>query len=222
MAVIAADAGRVWLRAFSGIWAMTLAVATLVAISRARLGAPVRHLLGLRLEADRNPPPDLGHVLALTAHNVPIAAWPLLLGVVGAHRDRRARSLADALLLACVLANIAPVGAALGAYGTRLLPYIPQLPLEWAGLALGATAWLIQRRRPLRVCEGVAVLALTTTVLLCAAVLETFAVPHRSRHGPLAAASMRARPVAGARSCGNAICADWDYACSGHSSKGQG
>ena len=71
------------------------------------------------------------------------------------------------------------MGAALGAYGARLLPYIPQLPIEWAGLALGASAWLLQRRRALTVPEGLALLALTVCVLLCAAVIETVAVPHR-------------------------------------------
>jgi uncharacterized membrane protein len=126
-----------------------------------------------------NPPPDLAHVLALAAHNIPIAAWPLLLGVMGAHRHRLARKIADAVLAGCILANTVPVGAALGAYGPPLLPYIPQLPLEWAGLALGASAWLVQRRRALGVREGLLCLALIACVLLCAATLETVAVPHR-------------------------------------------
>ena len=84
----------------------------------------------------------------LAAHNIPIVAWPLLLGVLGAHRHRLARQSPTASA-GVLIANTLPVGAALGAYGAALLPYLPQLPLEWAGLALGASAWLVQRRRAL-------------------------------------------------------------------------
>ena len=136
-------------------------------------------MLGLRLDAHRNPPPHIGHVVALVAHNLPIAAWPLLLGVIGAHHHRLGRQIADTALLACIMANTLPVGAALGAYGAPLLPYVPQLPLEWAGLAVGASAWLIQRRGPLTVRERLALLALTSAWCSGPPVVETFAVPHR-------------------------------------------
>jgi hypothetical protein len=51
--------------------------------------------------------------------------------------------------------------------------------VEWGGLALGASAWLVQRRRALTVAEGLGLLALLAGVLLCSAALETVAVPHR-------------------------------------------
>jgi hypothetical protein len=169
----------VWLRAYGAIWAATLASTALVALSGTGARAWVSQLLGLRLDAGRNPAPSVAHVLALVAHNVPIAAWPLLLGVVGAHRHRLGRRVADTLLVACMIVNVLPVGAALGAYGLPLLPYLPQLPLEWAGLALGASAWLAQRKRALALSESLAVLAVLAVVLLAAGVLETVAVPHR-------------------------------------------
>jgi hypothetical protein len=118
-------------------------------------------------------------VVALAAHNFPIAAWPVLLGVLGAHQHRLGRQVADVAVLGSLLANTAPVGAAFGAYGAPLLVYVPQLPLEWAGLALGASAWVVQRRRPLTVGEGLLLGGMTAIVVLCAAVLETVAVPHR-------------------------------------------
>jgi hypothetical protein len=166
-----------WLTAYAATWAVTLGSAVLVALLGATAKAPVHRLLRLRLEP--NAPPQLGHVVALAAHNLPIAAWPLLLGVIGAHHHRLGRKIADGVLLACIIVNTLPVGVALGAYGAPLLPYIPQLPVEWAGLALGASAWLLQRRRALAVPEGLALLTLTACVLLCAAVIETVAVPHR-------------------------------------------
>jgi hypothetical protein len=168
-----------WLHAYAGVWVATLAPAAVVALVGRPLAQPARRLLGLALSAQRNPPPHVGHVLALAAHNIPIAAWPLLLGVLGAHRYRLARHVADGVLLACIIANTLPVGAALGAYGTALLAYIPQLPLEWGGLALGASGWLVQRRRALTASEGFGVFVLIACVLLGAAVLETVAVPHR-------------------------------------------
>jgi hypothetical protein len=168
-----------WLHAYAGVWMATLAPAALVAVVGRPLAQPARRLLGLALSAPRNPPPHVWHVLALAAHNIPIASWPLLLGVLGAHRHRLATHVADGVLLACIIANTLPVGAALGAYGTALLAYIPQLPLEWGGLALGASGWLVQRRRALTASEGIGVFVLIACVLLCAAALETVAVPHR-------------------------------------------
>jgi len=165
-----------WLRAYAAIWVATLGSAALVALLGAPITRTVRHLLGLRLEPDRNPPPQVGHVLALAAHNIAIAAWPLLLGVAGAHQHRLARHVADGVLLACIAVNTVLVGGALGAYGTSLLPYIPQLPLEWAALALGASSWLTHRRTALTFAEWLAAIA---CLLVCAAVLETGAVPHR-------------------------------------------
>jgi hypothetical protein len=168
-----------WLHAYAAVWIATLVPAALIALAGRVLAVPVRHVLGLALTAQHNPPPDIGHALALAAHNIPIAAWPLLLGLLGAQRHRLATHVADGVLLGCIILNTLPVGAALGAYGTTLLPYIPQLPLEWGGLALGASAWLTQRHRALTVPEGLGLLALTAGVLLCAATLETIAVPHR-------------------------------------------
>jgi hypothetical protein len=173
------DAGRTWLYAYAGVWTTTLTTTAVVGLVGRPLAAPARRLLGLTLTAHSNPSPQLGHVLALAAHNLPIASWPLLLGVLGAHHHRAATHVADGLLIACIIANTAPVGAALGAYGTALLPFIPQLPLEWGALALGASGWLAQRRAALTIRQGLAMLALIACALLCAAIVESVGVPHR-------------------------------------------
>ncbi|HEV3072148.1 MAG TPA: hypothetical protein VGY76_12075 [Solirubrobacteraceae bacterium] len=170
---------RAWLAEYAATWIVTLVPAALLAIDLARLNGLVRHVLGASLNPQRNPPPNIGHVLALLAHNLPLAAWPLLLGVVGAHRRHLARQITDTVVATWLTANVLPVGAALGAYGSPMLRYLPQVPFEWAALALGASAWLLQRRHPLTVGEGAALFALIAGALLCAAVLETVAVPHR-------------------------------------------
>lgn len=166
-----------WLRAYVSIWTVTLVLAAGVAPSTVGVRGSVRQLLGLALKPD--PAPTLGHVLWLAAHNIPIVSWPLLLGVMGAHRSRIGRHLADAIVGGCLLANTLPVGAALGAYGPGLLPYVPQLPIEWGALALGACGWLAHRRNALTVREGLGLFVLIVLVTGCAAVVETVAVPHR-------------------------------------------
>lgn len=170
---------RAWLGAYTVVWAGTLAFALLVAAAGLLLQAPVRELIGARLDPQLNAPPHLGHVLVRAAHNLPIEAWPVLLGVVGAHRHPAARKAADVLVAACMTVNVGVVGSALGAYGLALVPYLPQLPLEWAGLALGASCWLVQRRRALSVSEGAACVAVIACALLAASVLESVVVPHR-------------------------------------------
>lgn len=170
---------RCTLLAYGVIWALTFGSAALVALIGGPLARALRRLLGLTLEPQRRPPAQLTHVLALAAHNIPIVAWPLLLPLLGSPQGRLATRAADGLLAACVLVNVLPVGCALGAYGTALIPYIPQLPLEWAALALGLASWRVQRRRRLQHREQLICIAAIVSLLLCAASLETLAVPRR-------------------------------------------
>jgi hypothetical protein len=168
-----------WLTAYCGVWAATIATGLIVEIAGRPAMSITRRVLRLALTEHTNPPPHLGHVLALAAHNLPIVAWPVLIGITGADRAPLPRHLADCAVLVCVLLNTAPVGAAFAAYGTPLIAYVPQLPLEWAGLALGASSWVVQRRRPVSGAERVVWLGLTAGLLLCAAAAETALVPHR-------------------------------------------
>jgi hypothetical protein len=170
---------RAFAYAYAGVWAATLSGWLALELLGAGAQARARGLIGARLDASVNPPPRIGHVLGLAAHNLPIAAWPLLLAPIGAHRHRTARLGADALLAVVLILNAAPVGAALAAYGARLIAFVPQLPMEWAALALGAAAWLCQRKRALRPRQVLAVLGGIAALVAIAAALETVAVPHR-------------------------------------------
>src|SRR5580693_1976063 len=69
---------RVWLIALALVWALTL-LATLAAATITPLASAARELLALRLVPATNPAPSLGRVLAIAAHNVQTAGWPLLL-----------------------------------------------------------------------------------------------------------------------------------------------
>jgi hypothetical protein len=168
---------RAWLRAYLGVWTLTLSAGFLVAVTEP-LRPVLRALLALRLDPAMTAAPRMSRALVLAAHNIPICCWPLLLGVLGAHRSRRGRRAADALVAVWLAVNVLPVGAAIGLYGTRLAAYVPQLPLEWAAVALGTAGGMLQRHHPLTVKTGLAAFALAGLLLVCAGLLETFAVPH--------------------------------------------
>jgi hypothetical protein len=161
------------MRCYLATWLITLASAYAVAAISAKTA--ISHA---RLDPAAAPAPGVGHALALLAHNLPIAAWPILLGATGAHRYRKTSRAADVLVLTTLVVNAAPVGAALGAYGSELLPYLPHVPIEWAALALGASASAIQRQRAMTFIEGARIGVLVATLLAVAAALETWGVPH--------------------------------------------
>jgi len=168
----------VWRRVggvFLALWAVTFAGAGLAGLLGPRL---VRAWLRLVLSASANPRPCVGHILGLAAHNLPICVWPLLLGALRLSDGSPWRRAADVLVIGCALANVAPVAAALGGYGRGLLPFIPQLPLEWAALAVGYGSWAAERDRSLTARDRLALLVVLTALVLAAAALETYAVPH--------------------------------------------
>ena len=103
-----------WLRAYTAIWVGTLAFAAIVAVTGPTLVILVHERARLALSPQLTPPPGAGHVLVLLALNLPVAAWPLLLGVIDAHRHRLSRRLADLLVLGCFTRNVLWVGS-----GTR-------------------------------------------------------------------------------------------------------
>ena len=81
-----------------------------------------------------------------------------------------------------MIANATLVGLALGRYPTELPAYLPHLPLEDSALAIAAGAWLAHRladdaAAPAPRLARVAVL--TAAVTIAAAIVETYAVPHK-------------------------------------------
>ena len=91
------------------------------------------------------------------------------------------RHVGDLLVAVLVLANPVVVGFALGRYPTELPAYLPHLPLEYAALAIAASAWLTRRLPSVSAQRTPSVLrcaTLTLIVTAIAAVVETYAVPH--------------------------------------------
>jgi len=119
----------------------------------------------------------LGELASVIANNLRVLAAPFLLAVFHWPDGRLTRRLGDVLIAALVAENTIAVGLALGRWGERLLPYVPQLPLEWTALGLAGAAWLTARdgsRGRILAVYALATLALT----ISAAAVEVELAPH--------------------------------------------
>ena len=135
-------------------------------------------------------PADLDAAAAILANNARLLAAVFAAILVAqspwlADRDARRGPLACGLLAAVdtvlglsVALNLALVGAALGAYGTRWRSaMLPHGPVELAAFAAALALYLRARRGPLPAARVVAVGAFSVAALAVAAVLETFGAP---------------------------------------------
>jgi hypothetical protein len=123
-----------------------------------------------------------GEALAIAVTNARTLAAPLLLSAGRWHTGRVTRHVGDLLVAALVVSNAAMIGLALGRYPTRLPAYLPHLPLEDAALVIAAGAWLARRVPPRPGSSPPSVsrtAALTLLVTIAAAIVETYAVPHK-------------------------------------------
>ncbi len=118
-----------------------------------------------------------GELASVIANNLRVLAAPFLLAVLRWPGGRLTRRLGDVLIAAVIAQNTIAVGLALGRWGDRLLPYVPQLPLEWTALAIAGAAWLNARdggRLRELACYALVTLALT----ISAAAVEVQLTPH--------------------------------------------
>jgi hypothetical protein len=118
-----------------------------------------------------------GELASVIANNLRVLAAPFLLTVFRWPGGRLTRRLGDLVIAALVAENTIAVGLALGRWGERLLPYVPQLPLEWTALGIAGAAWLTARdgsRGRVFAVYALATLALT----ISAAAVEVELTPH--------------------------------------------
>ena len=121
--------------------------------------------------------------VSIASHNARTLVAPLMLCAGRWHTGRLTRHVGDLVVAALVTANAAMIGVALGRYPTQLPAYLPHLPLEDAALAIAAGAWLARRRRSptgRATPELARTAVLVLVVTIAAAIVETYAVPHKS------------------------------------------
>jgi len=179
--------------------AVTLPAPARAGLTVAGLTATAAILGGLfpGLASGGDPHPVLHGTIAeaadIAATNLRVLSAPFLLALLGLHHAACRRRIGDLAIAILATLNTVQVGLALGADGPRLIPYVPQLPLEWTALTLCLAAWLDLRTGDAahgRIGRyAAATLALTVT----AAAVETFATPHSNpqTHGPTAGSVSR-------------------------------
>jgi hypothetical protein len=160
----------------------TLILAARLATVALTAAAPARRWLAFPFTGV---PATPGEALSIFAHNLRllaaaaglllIAQSPLRAGFVPGRASRALRAGGELVLGGVALANIALVGAALGAYGSRMAgALLPHGPVELAAYAFMGALYLRGRDAVLSG-RAIATTATTSVALLAlAAVLETF------------------------------------------------
>ncbi|MGI8559709.1 MAG: hypothetical protein ACR2ND_15640 [Solirubrobacteraceae bacterium] len=123
----------------------------------------------------------LGDFASIVIANARVLSAPFLLAAFRFPFGQRSRQLGDLLVVGLLASNALRVGLALGRWQGRLIPFVPQLPLEYLAASTAATIWLDARRcgneapdwRTTASCA-----ALTALLLAAAAVVEVLATPH--------------------------------------------
>jgi hypothetical protein len=161
-------------------WTALLAVAAVCALIPAARWA-AHHVLSLDLHVHIRPasPPTLSGAVGLLVTNVRATCWPLLAATLGAGRSTRLRRVTHVAVAVSLAVNLLPVAAAVGVYRAQLVPYLPHLPLELYAITTGPATWVICTRQTLSR-RQIALIAVSMVLALAgAALLETWAVPHR-------------------------------------------
>ncbi|MFZ1996726.1 MAG: hypothetical protein WAU75_21610 [Solirubrobacteraceae bacterium] len=169
----AAGPARVIALAYAGMWALTAAGVLLGALLPALApgGRPRPTLHG-----------TLAELSSIAAGNARVLSAPFLLALFRFPAGDRSRRIGDLLVGGLLAGNALRVGLALGRWHQQLLPYLPQLPLEWLAAGLAGGAWLTLRVGG-RTQTAVVYLAAVLALVLAAATFETLGTPH-AHHSP--------------------------------------
>ena len=169
-AITQRPAPRVTLQLYAGLWLLT-ALALLAALADSTLG------LGKRPQATLHP--TINTVISLALSNARVLTPPFLFSLFRFGSSRTTRALADLVVAAPLVLVAVTVGAALGRWHERLIPYIPQLPVEYLAAAAAAGVWVTYGRAGWRDPRELArQAAFVLALILIAAAIEVLVTPH--------------------------------------------
>jgi hypothetical protein len=165
--------GRAWA---SGVCTLALTLITLFAA----LAAAIDPALAGATRPHPTLRPTAGEVISILITNARVCALPVLLSLFGFQHRRLSRRLGDALTGLVLAGNAVLVGVELGRWQTRILPYLPHLPVEWLAVGAAAGIWAHARTTPEPgEHRGLVIHAGAVAVLLAAAaVVEVLLTPH--------------------------------------------
>lgn len=120
--------------------------------------------------------PSADAVSSIVVNNLRVLAAPFVLVAARFERTRASRLAGDAIVIAILAGNGIAVGLALGRWQGALIPFIPQLPVEYLAAATAAAAWLDARRH--RTGTSLRSAAATVGLTTAAAAIEVLLTPH--------------------------------------------
>jgi hypothetical protein len=129
---------------------------------------------------------SLADAAGILQNNARVLSVPFLLLLLGFPHSRLGRRAGDLIVIALTGASTIPVGIELGRWQGRLLPYLPQLPVEWAALAVAVHVWIAARNGRASTHRLLVLAGLALVLLIAAASLEIWATPHRAPQAPSA------------------------------------
>ena len=122
--------------------------------------------------------PAASAVASILLNNLRVLAAPFILVAARFERARRSRLAGDTVVAAILAGNAIAVGLALGRWRGTLVPFLPQLPLEYLATATAAAAWLDARRRSSALRIAIPYAGATITLTAGAAAIEVLLTPH--------------------------------------------
>ncbi len=131
----------------------------------------------LQLKLSTNTP-TVSAAVSIWFHNLRVLAAPLAVAVIfKPHQSRVARFGWGVWVAAIAIINVVTVAGAVAAYGTKLLPYLPHLPLEFLAVAVSIHAWITATRQQLTRTQILTYACWIPTILAIAATVETCLTP---------------------------------------------
>ena len=124
--------------------------------------------------------PSLDAIASILLNNLRVLAAPFILAAARFGATRASRLAGDAIVATILVGNAVTIGLALGRWRGALIPFVPQLPIEYLAAATAAAAWLDARRHvPSRGPQiAVANAAATIGLAAAAAAIEVLLTPH--------------------------------------------
>jgi hypothetical protein len=118
----------------------------------------------------------LSTALSIWFHNARLTLAPFALAVAVQNHPGRLRTTGDILLGVVLAVSVVPLAVDLGTWGSQLLPYIPNAPVELMGVSSGPLSWWLVTRGHMSLRSLALVAGVVIALLLIAASLETWAV----------------------------------------------
>ncbi len=160
----------------TGLCWVTLAAATALGAAAA-IAWPV---LGPATRPHAMLHPSVDAIASILLNNVRVLAAPFILAAARFGATRVSRLAGDAIVATILVGNAVAVGLALGRWREALIPFVPQLPIEYLAAATAAGAWIEVRRDASLPAPRVAAMSAVATIGLAAAAaaVEVLLTPH--------------------------------------------